>query len=107
MGPPPKKSKNGEIRALFSMGDFPIDANSSFVEGLCQSSKLAASDGRSGARYVHPSCGGPKILERLLEILNDFADWLGLRAHTLLDPRSKMVMEKMVCLYNLRPVFIT
>jgi hypothetical protein len=40
--PPPKKSRNGEIRALFSVGDFPIDANSSVAEGLCQSSKLAA-----------------------------------------------------------------
>jgi len=59
--PPPKKSKKGEIRALFSVGDFPIDANSSLVEGL------------------------PKALERLLEILNDLADWLGLRAHTLLS----------------------
>ena len=40
--PPPKKSKKGEIRAFFSVGDFPIDANSSLAEGLCQSSKLAA-----------------------------------------------------------------
>jgi hypothetical protein len=38
----PKKAKYGEIRALFPVGDFPIDANSSFVEGLCQGSKLAA-----------------------------------------------------------------
>ena len=30
------------MRALFSMGDFPIEAIISFVEGLCQSSKLAA-----------------------------------------------------------------
>jgi hypothetical protein len=42
-GPPlPKKSKKGEIRAFFSVGDFPIEANRSVVEGLCQSSKLAA-----------------------------------------------------------------
>jgi hypothetical protein len=40
--PSPKKSKKGEIRALFSIGDFPIDANRSVVDGLCQSSKLAA-----------------------------------------------------------------
>ena len=40
--PPLKKSKKGEIRAFFSVGDFPIEANSSVVEGLCQSSKLAA-----------------------------------------------------------------
>ena len=40
--PSPKKSKNGEIRALFSIGDFPIDANRSVVDGLCQNSKLAA-----------------------------------------------------------------
>jgi hypothetical protein len=39
---PSRKSGKGEIRAFFSVGDFPIDANSSFVEGLCQSSKLAA-----------------------------------------------------------------
>ena len=37
-----KNPRNGEIRALFSVGDFPIDANSSVAEGLCQSSKLAA-----------------------------------------------------------------
>ena len=36
----------------------------------------------TGARHVHPYCGRPKVFERLLEILNDFADWLGLRAHT-------------------------
>jgi hypothetical protein len=40
--PPPKKSKKGEIRAFVSAGAFPIDANSSLAEGLCQSSKLAA-----------------------------------------------------------------
>jgi hypothetical protein len=38
----PKNSKNREIRALFSIGDFPIEANKSAVDGLCQSSKLAA-----------------------------------------------------------------
>jgi hypothetical protein len=32
-GPPLKKSKNGEILALFSVGDFPIDANRSVAEG--------------------------------------------------------------------------
>ena len=35
-------TENGEIRAFFSVGDFAIDANSSSVEWLCQSSKLAA-----------------------------------------------------------------
>ena len=33
--------------------------------------------------HVDPLSGRPKVFERLLEILNDFADWLGLRAHTL------------------------
>ena len=37
--PPPKKFKKGEIRTLFSVGDFPSEANSSVVEGHCQSSK--------------------------------------------------------------------
>ena len=48
---------------------------------------------RSGARHVEPSGGRPKVFERLLEILNDFADWLGLRAHMLLSrsPRVKIV----------------
>ena len=40
--PPSKKSKKGEIRALFSVGDFPSEANSSVAEGHCQSSKRAA-----------------------------------------------------------------
>jgi hypothetical protein len=39
--PPPKKSKKGEIRAFFSVGDCPSEANSSPVEGHCQSSKWA------------------------------------------------------------------
>jgi hypothetical protein len=43
--------------------------------------EASGSDSRSGARHVHPSCGGPKIFERLLEIRNDLADWLGLPAH--------------------------
>src|SRR5271165_356463 len=60
--------------------------------------QASCSYGRSGARHVHPSCGGPIGLERLLEIRNDLADWLGLRAHTLLSfslsrsPKSKIVM---------------
>ena len=37
-----KKSKNGELRALFSVGDFLIDANSSQKEQLCESSKPVA-----------------------------------------------------------------
>jgi hypothetical protein len=40
--PPSKKFKKGEIRALFSVGDFPSEANSSVAEGHCQSSRLAA-----------------------------------------------------------------
>src|SRR5208337_3929088 len=43
--------------------------------------QASCSDGRSGARHVHPFCGRPKVLERLLEIRNDLADWLGLPAH--------------------------
>ena len=35
-----------------------------------------------------PFRGRPEVFERLLEILNDFADWLGLRAHTLLSELS-------------------
>jgi hypothetical protein len=31
-----------------------------------------------------------KALERLLEILNDLADWLGLRAHTLLSLKRSL-----------------
>jgi hypothetical protein len=50
-------------------------------------------------------------LERLLEILNNLADRLGLRAHTLLSlevtQSQNNDLGKMVCLYNLRPVFIT
>jgi hypothetical protein len=96
-GPPLKKSKNGEILALSSVGDFPIDANRSVAEGLPEL-QVSCSDGRSGARHVDPFCGRPKVFERLLEILNDFADWLGLRAHTLLSlgPQSKIVMGEMV-----------
>lgn len=47
--------------------------------------QASGSDGRSGASHVHPLSGRPKDFERLLEILNDFADWLGLCAHTLLS----------------------
>jgi hypothetical protein len=39
----------------------------------------------TGARHVDPSGEGPKVSERLLELLNDFADCLGLRVHTLLS----------------------
>ena len=46
--------------------------------------QVSGSDSRSGARHVDPSGGGPKVFERLLEILYDFADWLGLLAHDLL-----------------------
>ena len=42
--------------------------------------QASGSEGRLGVRHVDPSCGRPKDFERLLEILNDFADWLGLRA---------------------------
>jgi hypothetical protein len=54
--------------------------------------QASGSDGCLGARHVDPSCGGPKALERLLEILDHFTDWLGLRAHTLLSlgPQSKI-----------------
>ncbi len=49
--------------------------------------------------------------ERLFEILNDFADGLGLRAHTMLSLSREVPQNsdagKMVCLYKLRPVFIT
>jgi hypothetical protein len=39
--PPPKKFKKGETHAFFSVGDWPSEANSSPVEGHCQSSRLA------------------------------------------------------------------
>jgi hypothetical protein len=45
--------------------------------------QVSGSDRRSGNRHVDPSRGGPKVFEGLLELLNDFADWLGLCAHTL------------------------
>ena len=52
--------------------------------------QVSGSDSRSGARHVDPSRGGPKVFERLLELLNDFADGLGLRAHTLLSEFSRI-----------------
>jgi hypothetical protein len=52
---------------------------------------VSASDRRFGARHVDPSGGRPKVFERLLEILNDFADWLGLCAHASLFEFSSRV----------------
>jgi hypothetical protein len=54
--------------------------------------QVSGSDSRSGARHVDPSGGGPKVFKGLLELLNDFADCLGLRAHTLLSnsPRIRL-----------------
>src|ERR1700753_2983335 len=91
--PPPRKFKKGEIRAFFSVGDPPSEANSSPVEGHCQSSRLAYLIAVLAAGHVDSSGGGPKVFEGLIELLNDFADRLGLSAHTLplleLCPSSK------------------
>jgi hypothetical protein len=108
--PPPKKSKKGEIRALFSVGDLPIDANRSVAEGLCQSSRLAALiaalapatytrlvEGRRFSRDCSKSLTTSLI--GLACVLTRFFLWR--------LPQSKIVMGKMVCLYNLRPIFIT
>jgi hypothetical protein len=70
--------------------------------------QVSGSDSRFGGRHVDPSRGGPKVFEGLLELLNDFADWLGLCAHTLpLFELSPECDGQMVCLYNSRQAFIT
>ena len=70
------------------MGDFAIDANSSLVEVLCHGSKPAALMAALAPATYTRLVEGPKAHKRLFEILNDFADWLGLRAHTLLSLAS-------------------
>jgi hypothetical protein len=76
------------------------------VAGLGPELQASSSDRRSGACHVDPSGGRPIGSKRLFEILEQFADWLGLRAHTLSFSggchESKIVMGKMVCLYNNR-----
>ena len=109
---PPKKSRNGEIRALFSIEDFPIPANRSVRDGLCQGSKLAAL----------MAALAPATYTRLVEGRRFWSDCSKSLTTSLIGlacaltrcfslwrvPKSKIAMpEKMVCLYILRPVFIT
>jgi hypothetical protein len=61
--------------------------------------QASGSDRRSGARHVDPSRGGPKVSERLLEILDDFADCLGLHVHTVLSSSLRFRGRK-TCRFN-------
>jgi hypothetical protein len=76
-----------ELERRGTLGE-PLDGASLFTERIPtkeSGSDLFRSDGPDAAAalscHVDPSCGRPIASKRLLEILNDFADWLGLRAH--------------------------